>query len=102
VSTTIAPDGWELLQNYPNPFNPATRIGWRMKARGWVEVSVWNAVGQRIAIVVDGDREAGYHETTFGREHVSSGMPSGVYFYRIVVRSVSENFNATKAMVLAK
>jgi hypothetical protein len=102
VTSTIAPEGWELLQNYPNPFNPETRIGWWMKERGWVEVSVMNVLGQRVAVLVEGEREAGYHETEFSMGHGARGMPSGVYFYHIVVRSQGEIYRATKPMVLTK
>lgn len=102
VTSTIAPEGWELLQNYPNPFNPETRIGWRMKERGWVEVSVWNSVGQQLATLADGEREAGYHETEFSMGRGAWSVPSGVYFYRIVVRSQGEIYRATKPMVLTK
>lgn len=102
VSSGNVPDEWELLQNYPNPFNPATRIGWRMKERGWVEVSVWNALGQRVGLLVEGEREAGYYEAVFSDQWSGIRLPSGAYFYRIVVRSKGETFSATKAMVLAK
>jgi hypothetical protein len=102
VASPSLPDDWALLQNYPNPFNPETTIGWRMRERGWVEVTVWNALGQRVGLLVEGEREAGYHEAVFSDQSSVISMPSGAYFYRIAVRSKGETFSTTKVMVLAK
>ena len=73
-----------------------------MKDRGWVEISVWNTLGQRVASLVDGEREAGYHEAVFSNQSSVLSIPSGIYYYRIVIRSLREHFVATKAMVLMK
>ena len=83
-----------LQQNYPNPFNPSTRIQYALPHRSYVTLTVFNALGQRVATLVNGEVEAGYHEVTFN----ASTLASGVYFYRIQ----AGNFNRVKKLVLLK
>jgi hypothetical protein len=64
---------------WPNPFNPLTRIRYHLGASGPVRLTAWNAAGQRVALLVDGDQAAGAHELVFdGR-----GLASGVYYIRL-------------------
>lgn len=71
------------LQNaYPNPFNPSTTISYELPQRLHVTITVFNALGQKVATLVEGEQEAGYHDVKFdGR-----GLSSGVYFYRLNAR----------------
>jgi len=73
------PAAFFLDQNYPNPFNPATTIRYGLPVRTTVSLSVYNALGQRVAAVADGEQDAGIHEVRFD----ASALSSGVYFYRI-------------------
>ncbi len=72
-----------LFQNYPNPFNPTTTIRFGLPEKAHVNLSVFNMLGQQVALLVEDDREAGYHEVRLD----GTGLASGVYFYRIRVRS---------------
>lgn len=74
-SWSAAPSAWRLLPNYPNPFNPRTRIAFEAPERGHVRVSVYNALGQEVARLLDGLVEPGVH----GAEFNADGLPSGVY-----------------------
>jgi flagellar hook assembly protein FlgD len=69
----------QLYENYPNPFNPLTTIRYGLPNRSHVALTVYNTLGQRVALLQNGEQEAGYHEVMFdGR-----GLSSGVYYYRI-------------------
>jgi photosystem II stability/assembly factor-like uncharacterized protein len=71
-----------LYQNYPNPFNPSTTISYSLPNRSHMSLTVFNTLGQQVAVLHTGEQEAGYHEVKFN----GSGHSSGVYFYRIQVR----------------
>ena len=88
------PSVFSLSQNYPNPFNPATVIRYGLALRSQVDLSVYNTLGQQVATLVQGEEEAGYHEGRFD----ASGMPSGVYFYRLSAGAYVE----TRKSVLIK
>lgn len=88
------PQRFELGQNYPNPFNPSTTIRYGLPHRSTVQLSVFNTLGQQIATLVQGEREAGYHEVQFD----GSGLSSGVYFYRLT----AGDYVATKKLLILK
>lgn len=88
------PSAAELAQNYPNPFNPATSISWTQPATGEVRLSVYNLLGQRVAIPADGLYPAGGHEVRLD----ASGWPSGVYTYVLE----TETRMLARSMVLLK
>lgn len=75
------PERIVLHQNYPNPFNPSTVIQYELSERTHVMLSVYNLLGQRVALLVDEVQEAGVHRIPFRPESISSG----VYFYRLRV-----------------
>lgn len=81
-------------QNYPNPFNPVTTIRYALPEASTVTLAVYDVMGRQVARLVDSSMNAGTHEATFD----ASGLPSGVYFYRIQAGSFME----TRRMVLMK
>lgn len=83
-----------LEQNFPNPFNPATYIKYIIPRAGRVRLSVFNLLGQEVALIFEGEQQAGQHEVEFKNIE----LPSGIYFYRIQ----APGFVETKKMVVAK
>jgi hypothetical protein len=77
------PAAYTLGQNSPNPFNPSTTITYGIPVRGHVSMTVFNTLGQQVAVLYNGDQDAGYHTLQFD----ARGLPSGVYFYRMHARS---------------
>lgn len=90
----IIPQEYILMQNYPNPFNPITHIRFGLPRTSHVKLIVYNLLGQRVAVLVDERRQAGYHVIDFD----SRNFASGLYFYHIS----AEDFHAVKKMILLK
>ena len=59
------PTEFILFQNYPNPFNPTTTIGFGIPEKGSVRLSVLNILGEEIKILLNEEKEAGYHSIDF-------------------------------------
>ncbi|MFH0736138.1 MAG: T9SS type A sorting domain-containing protein [bacterium] len=95
INVTVGtPANFELNQNYPNPFNPSTTINFTLPEASQIKLVVYNMLGQSVATLFDGAKEAGYHSVVFN----AAGLTSGIYFYQIQ----SDNFNSVKKMILAK
>jgi hypothetical protein len=88
------PMTYALEQNYPNPFNPATIIRYSIPVEGFVNLSIYNALGERVASLVNQVMKAGSYEVNFN----ATGIASGVYFYRIE----AGDFLSVKKMMILK
>lgn len=82
------------IGNYPNPFNPVTTLRVELPEADHVTIQVFDALGRRVATVIDKGLEAGIHEIGWNAQ----SMPSGTYYY--VVRS--ERYVGTGSMMLIK
>ena len=88
------PQTFGLLQNHPNPFNPTTQINYSIQAKSYVSLKVYNLLGQEVATLFEGVRQAGKYSAVFdGR-----GLTSGVYFYSLKANDITE----TKRLILLK
>jgi C1A family cysteine protease len=93
------PESYSLSPNYPNPFNAQTQIEYVLPRAGRVRLEVYNILGQRVSILVDGDREAGSYVVSWdGVDELGNAVASGVYFYRMRVGDYRE----TRRMVLLR
>lgn len=72
------PGEFVLSGGFPNPFNPSTRIRYGVPVRSQVTISVYNDLGQHVATLVEGEKDAGYYDAIFD----ASGLSSGVYLCR--------------------
>jgi VCBS repeat protein/SdrD B-like protein/Big-like domain-containing protein len=97
---SVVPTDFHLAQNYPNPFNPSTEIQYRLAAGGRVTLTVHNLLGQEVARLVDSDHPAGYYTARWD----ASGMPSGVYYARLSVKSGGgvQLYQATRKLVVMR
>jgi hypothetical protein len=87
------PGRFALDQNYPNPFNPSTKMSFSLGKPGYTTLTVYNILGQKVATPIAGVLAAGYHELNYD----GSGLPSGVYFYRL---DSGKNSDVKKMMLL--
>ena len=88
------PEGFTLDQNYPNPFNPTTTIRYAIPSAGQVTLTVFNMIGQEVAVLVNEVQDEGYKTVSFD----ASNLPSGVYTYRITAGTFSD----VKKMLLVR
>jgi aminopeptidase N len=95
------PYSFKLYQNYPNPFNTSTEITFEIWGSGvWdCEVNVYDVLGRKIREIFSGKVEAGRYRVNF----VADGLPSGVYFYELVISGDAKKFyRDIRKMVLIK
>ena len=85
---------FDLSQNYPNPFNPSTSIKYSVPESGNIRLSVFNIVGEEVAVLAEGFTQAGFYEVSFD----ASNLSTGVYLYKLQ----SANSVQTKKMMLLK
>jgi predicted GH43/DUF377 family glycosyl hydrolase len=83
-----------LEQNYPNPFNPTTTIGFGVQNKSNVKITILNSIGEEVAVVLNEEREPGFHQVEFN----AANLPSGVYFYQLRAGS----YVGTKKMLLLR
>jgi hypothetical protein len=104
----IPVNNYILYQNYPNPFNPSTKIGYKLKERGYVKLYVYDIKGELVSVLVNQTQEAGYYEMEFNATVSHSGearnLASGVYIYQIFVKGENNIpvFSDIKKMVYVK
>ncbi len=89
------PKQFELLGNFPNPFNNHTQIRFRLPTAGGVELTVFNALGQRVVKQRMSFATPGLHTLVFD----GSRLASGVYIYRL---TTDNGFTQSKKMMLVK
>jgi hypothetical protein len=70
---------FDLGQNFPNPFNQSTRFRYRTAATSRVTVSVHDASGRRVQVLLDGPAAAGCGSIEWN----AGGLDSGVYLVRM-------------------
>lgn len=93
-SNTAHVSTFTLEQNYPNPFNPSTTINYSIPKSGMVNLTVYNVLGNQVAVLVNDDQAAGEHSVKFN----ASNLSNGVYLYKLT----SGNYSSTKKLVLMK
>jgi hypothetical protein len=89
---TATPD--YVIFNQPNPFNPVTTITYTVPVDEHVKVTIFDALGRVVEVVVDEFVTSGTHSVLFD----AKGLPSGLYFYRME----TPQFSTMKKMVVAK
>jgi len=88
------PNSFQLSQNYPNPFNPGTTIEFALPKAAHVKLDVYNALGQKVATLLNHQLSAGDYNIQFEAKNLASG----IYYYKIE----ADKFQHVKRMILVK
>jgi parallel beta-helix repeat protein len=94
VGKGVEVNTFALIGNFPNPFNPETTIAYAVNKSGPVKLTVYDALGRKVAVVVDSWQSAGSHQAIFN----ARDLTSGTYLYRLE----TPGFTQMKKMVLQK
>jgi hypothetical protein len=88
------PNEFRLHQNYPNPFNPKTIINYELPTMDYVELSIYNLLGQKIVTLVSEEQAAGDYSVEWN----ASELASGIYYYLLK----TAEYQNMKKMILVK
>jgi hypothetical protein len=95
VSGELIPAQYSLEQNYPNPFNPNTVIKFSLpEDLANVKLSIYNALGEKVAELVNTSLTAGNYQYQWNAQNVATGM----YIYELR----TDKFASVKKMILMK
>lgn len=90
----ITPSSFNLYQNYPNPFNPTTNIKFSIPENGYVELAIYDILGNKVKILMSEYKSEGTFTIVFNAENFTSG----IYFYKLEINKLIY----TKKMLLIK
>ena len=101
------PETFALAQNFPNPFNPSTTIRYALPENTFVNLQIFNVLGQPVRTLVNREQSPGNQSVEWdGKNDRGQKVSSGIYFYRIAARAPSTGsgprFVRTKRMVLLR
>jgi hypothetical protein len=86
VAVPVYTPEMDLLSVFPNPFNPQTVLKYEVVTPGSVRLEVYDMVGHKVKTLVQDHKSAGIHSITWqGQDDHGQGLPSGVYFARLLV-----------------
>ncbi len=78
---------------YPNPFAYTSQIGFTIEDAGPVELSLYDVLGRRVALLADGFFEPGTYERTLSADNLTAGV--------YVIRLISSGRKKIRLVVVA-
>lgn len=99
IDKKIHPNNIQLEQNYPNPFNPSTTIKYHLSKSSFVEILVYDLLGNMVNTLVYENQSSGSKLIQWNATN-NQGNPvsAGVYLYKVQ----SNGFNQIKKMILLR
>ncbi len=88
------PDKISLEQNFPNPFNPATSISFSLPKSDFVNIKIYDILGNQVDQVTNKFYDIGNHIVSWNGQNFSAGL----YFYVLE----TSNQHISKKMILLK
>ena len=93
------PTDYFLKQNYPNPFNPITTLRYELPEHTFVDITVYDMLGNVVNNLVNANQPSGYKSVQWNATNNQGQLVSaGVYLYSIE----AGEFRQTKKMILLK
>ena len=81
-----------MLMAAPNPLHTHTEISFELGRAGRVSAAIYDAAGRRVHVLYDGAMAAGTYAMMWNGQGDSGGrLPTGLYFVRVSVNSVSKS-----------
>ncbi|MBN2411765.1 T9SS type A sorting domain-containing protein [candidate division KSB1 bacterium] len=86
------PVGYYMNQNYPNLFNPVTTIFFGLERSSFINLKVYNSLGQKVAALINNKMNPGSYKVKFN----ASNLSNGIYYYKIQ----AGEFHSVKMLLL--
>ena len=88
-------EGFVLHQNNPNPFNQSTKITYELPRAVFVNLSIYNILGEKVATLVNEVQTPGKHTAEWdGRNRYSINLPSGLYIIKLCAGAFTKSVKA--------
>lgn len=88
------PSTFNLAQNYPNPFNPTTNVQYALPMDSFVDIKIYDVLGNEIKNLLSEFRPAGFYNLKISMNN----YPGGVYILSVK----TQNFAKSVKMILMK
>jgi len=85
-SWTALPTTDQLEAPYPNPFNGTVKVTFQLTTPQHISLTVWNLLGQQVALLKEGDFTAGRHSLSW----TANTLAAGNYFLRLRTKGGSQ------------
>jgi hypothetical protein len=85
IAEFTVPQQFSLSPIYPNPFNARFSATVNLPVSSGLTIQVLNSLGRKVAVLTDGNHNAGIHSFTFD----AKGFASGTYFLKASVPGIS-------------
>ena len=83
---------------YPNPANTEAMVQFQLDRPAFVQVTIYDARGARVGMLVEGHREAGSHQVKWeGIDSKGKLVPAGIYF---ISCRVDDHISSQKVVVV--
>ena len=105
MTNSVLPTEFRLQPNYPNPFNPETTINYTLPQPAEVQLTIYNMQWHEVRRLIQTTKSAGYFSVRWdARDNLGTVATSGIYFYRIEIKSQANGFSFVdvKKMILMK
>jgi len=80
------------LTAYPNPFHHSTNLEFSLEKSSWIQIDVYNLIGEKVDVVYQAELPAGKHTLNWQNENLSDG----VYFIRLQTSTNTSTYKILK------